>query len=63
VAGDLAAFAPPGDDAAFAAAIERTLGAPPDGAALREHAARFSWDAAASRTLAVYRRALAEAAG
>lgn len=57
VAGDAAAYAPPGDPPALAAAMERVL----DDAAYADdlrrrgppHAATFTWEATAERTLAV----------
>jgi glycosyltransferase involved in cell wall biosynthesis len=39
---------PPGDLPAFVAALRRQLAAPRDSEAIRRHAERFSWDAAAS---------------
>jgi glycosyltransferase involved in cell wall biosynthesis len=62
VAGDAAIFTDPRDPAAIAAAIRRGLS---DGEALvaagRERAARFTWEAAAERTVEVYRDAAAAA--
>jgi len=61
--GEAALLVPPGDPAALAAAIGRAL----DDAALRARlaaagrarvAARFTWRAAAERTVEVYRRAM-----
>ena len=63
VAGDLARFVAPGDVEAFASAISSVLASPGDPSPLRARAAGFTWEAAASATLATYRRALAEAAG
>jgi len=76
VASDVAVFAeigggcidtvPAAEPAALAAALGRAVAAPPD-AATRErraaHARRFTWSAAAQRTLAVWRDALAERSG
>jgi glycosyltransferase involved in cell wall biosynthesis len=61
VLGPHAAFAPAGDAGALAAALAKTLAGEPDGAATaarRAHAARFTWHACATATLAAYRRAL-----
>jgi glycosyltransferase involved in cell wall biosynthesis len=63
VAGDAALLFDPEDGRSIAGAIDRLLHE--DGlaerlaAAGREHAATFTWDAAAERTVAAYRRALA----
>jgi glycosyltransferase involved in cell wall biosynthesis len=62
--GDVAVRCPPDDEAAFAAAMLRTLD-PVErarrAAAGRRHAAAFTWSLAAARTLQVYRDALAAA--
>jgi glycosyltransferase involved in cell wall biosynthesis len=57
VAGNLAVWLDPRDPASIAAALERVLAA--DGAPGRERAARFTWRAAAERTLETYERARA----
>jgi glycosyltransferase involved in cell wall biosynthesis len=60
VVGDAGLLLPPGDPAAWTAALERVLGDPALEADLRQRgpaqAARFSWARAARETLAVYRR-------
>jgi glycosyltransferase involved in cell wall biosynthesis len=63
--GETALLVPPGDPQALAAAIGRALGDPDLrsrlGAAGRERVVdRFTWRAAAARTVDVYRRAIAE---
>jgi glycosyltransferase involved in cell wall biosynthesis len=44
----LGRMVPPDDLTAFVAALDQQLAAPRDTAAIRRHAERFSWDAAAS---------------
>jgi glycosyltransferase involved in cell wall biosynthesis len=65
VAGDAALLFDPADPAAIAAALDRLLHDPVEGARLRAagpaRAARFSWARAAEATLASYERALAAA--
>lgn len=56
VVGDQAVLLPPGDPAAWAAAIAATAADPPTApAARRARAARFPWAAAAGRVLALWR--------
>jgi glycosyltransferase involved in cell wall biosynthesis len=59
VGADTVRYAAPGDPRSFAAAIARTIDEKDEtrrlAAAARERARRFTWDACADRTLAVYR--------
>ena len=64
VAGEAAVLVPDGDDAALHAALERLLSDPEETARRRrlglEHAASFTWEAAARSTVAVYEALLGE---
>ena len=59
VAGDEALFVDPREPEAIAAAVARVLEDPRPMPGGRERAQRYTWDAAAEATLAVYRRAAA----
>jgi glycosyltransferase involved in cell wall biosynthesis len=57
--GDAALLVPPGDVPALAAAIQQALARPPDEQARGlAHAAYFTWEATAAKTVAAYRLAL-----
>jgi glycosyltransferase involved in cell wall biosynthesis len=64
VAGEAAVLVPDGDDAALHAALARLLSDPDETARRRrlglEHAASFTWEAAARSTVAVYEALLGE---
>ena len=64
VAGEAAVLVPDGDDAALHAALERLLSDPEETVRRRrlglEHAAGFTWEAAARSTVAVYETLLGE---
>ena len=64
VAGEAAVLVPDGDDAALHAALERLLSDPEESVRRRrlglEHAAGFTWEAAARSTVAVYETLLGE---
>jgi glycosyltransferase involved in cell wall biosynthesis len=64
IAGEAAMLVPDGDDAALLAALQRLLSDPEETARRRriglEHAAGFTWEAAARSTVAVYEATLGE---